>query len=230
MSAGNASGPTSKPGARRSNKPSALNGVQGGRPAAVGRSASTIDPLSDRATLMLIRKTLCPETLSDKNRDAMQPIEELLPSLTSRNDVDLQLYAFLAIVLREFVQVWYNKITPDETFVQEILHVIAHCTRALEQRFRKVDLERLVLDEIPDLLDRHITGMNKSGTMKIVEDTSASNNSVLPFGDGGGGGHHGVGVAMNYQELLLSTSILILILILLILILLRTLQMTSSKH
>ncbi|CAM1505377.1 Fc.00g110140.m01.CDS01 [Cosmosporella sp. VM-42] len=130
------------------------------RPAAAARRANrpgTTDPLSDRATSLLIRRTLCSQQLGDKGRDAQVPIEDLLPPLTSRNDVDLQLYAFLAIILREFVQSWYNKITTDENFVAEIIHIIAHCTRALEQRFRKVDLESLVLDEIPDLLDKHIT-------------------------------------------------------------------------
>ncbi|KAL7789914.1 PXA domain-containing protein [Trichoderma ceciliae] len=116
-----------------------------------------IDPLSDRATLNLIRRTLCSQHLGDKSRDARPAIEELLPPLTSRNDVDLQLYAFLAIIMREFVQSWYSKITTEETFVPEILHIIAHCTRALEQRFRKLDLESLLLDEIPELLDRHAT-------------------------------------------------------------------------
>ncbi|KAK5990058.1 hypothetical protein PT974_08321 [Cladobotryum mycophilum] len=95
--------------------------------------------------------------LKDKGRDAQPPIEDLLPPLTSRNDVDLQLYAFLAIIMREFIQSWYGKITTDETFVAEIVHIIAHCTTALEQRFRKLDLESLILDEIPDLLDRHAT-------------------------------------------------------------------------
>ncbi|KAJ4268668.1 hypothetical protein NW762_002735 [Fusarium torreyae] len=118
---------------------------------------NTTDPLSDRATSLLIRRTLCSPRLGDKSRDAQVPIDELLPPLTSRNDVDLQLYAFLAIILREFVQSWYSKITTDENFVAEVLHIIAHCSRALEQRFRKVDLESLVLDEIPDLLDKHIT-------------------------------------------------------------------------
>ncbi|KAM0436906.1 hypothetical protein ACHAPT_002619 [Fusarium lateritium] len=116
------------------------------------------DPLSDRTTSLLIRRTLCSPQLGDKGRDTQVPIDELLPPLTSRNDVDLQLYAFLAIILREFVQSWYSKITSDENFVSEILHIIAHCSRALEQRFRKVDLESLLLDEIPDLLDKHITG------------------------------------------------------------------------
>lgn len=120
--------------------------------------ASTADPLSDRATQALIRKVLLPQESGDKGRDSQTPIDELLPPLTSRNDVDLQLYTFLAIILREFVQAWYNKITPDETFVAEIIHVIAHCTRALEQRLRKLDLESLLLDEIPAILDKHITG------------------------------------------------------------------------
>ncbi|KAK7417918.1 hypothetical protein QQZ08_011458 [Neonectria magnoliae] len=129
------------------------------RPAAARRSnrPAPIDPLSDRATSLLIRRTLCSQQLGDKGRDAVVPIDELLPPLTSRNDMDLQLYAFLAIILREFVQSWYSKVTTDENFVAEVIHIIAHCSRALEQRFRKVDLESLLLDEIPDLLDRHIT-------------------------------------------------------------------------
>ncbi|KAG5951722.1 hypothetical protein E4U53_002425 [Claviceps sorghi] len=118
----------------------------------------SIDPLSDRATEALIRKVLLPHEPGDKGRDreSQTHIDELLPPLTSRNDVDLQLYAFLAIILRDFVQAWYNKITPDDTFVAEIVHVIAHCTRAVEQRLRGVDLENLIFHEIPEVLDKHI--------------------------------------------------------------------------
>jgi hypothetical protein len=102
---------------------------------------------------------LCPEQQLDKGRDISTPIDELLPPLTSRNDVDLQLYALIAIILREYVQKWYNKITPDETFVAETVQIIAHCTRALEQRLRKVDLESLLFDEIPDLVDKHVNSV-----------------------------------------------------------------------
>ncbi len=148
-------------GAQASTAASTASRAKGSAATSDGRHKnrpSPIDPLSDRATLMLIRRVLCPQSIGEKGRDVVPPIEELLPSLTSRNDVDLQLYAFLAIIMREFVQSWYNKITPDETFVAEILHIIAHCTRALEQRFRKLDVESLLLDEVPDLLDRHIAG------------------------------------------------------------------------
>jgi len=118
---------------------------------------SSADPVSDRATLFLIRRTLCTH-LSDKGRSTPAPIDEILPPLTSSNEVDLQLYAFISIIIREFVQVWYAKITPDPYFVEEVVKIIAHCTRALEQRFRKVDLESLLFDELPDLLETHVQG------------------------------------------------------------------------
>jgi hypothetical protein len=121
---------------------------------------STTDPLSERTTLFLIRRTLCSQ-LGEKGRSTPAPIDELLPPLTSSNEVDLQLYALSSIIIREFVQTWYTKITPDHMFVEEVVKIIAHCTRALEQRLRKVDLESLIFDELPDLLDVHVQGTFK---------------------------------------------------------------------
>ncbi|KAL1595373.1 hypothetical protein SLS59_008305 [Nothophoma quercina] len=66
------------------------------------------------------------------------------------------LYGIISVIIKEFVQTWYSKITPDHVFVNEVIQVIAHCTRALEQRLRKVDLEGLMLDEIPGLLEEHL--------------------------------------------------------------------------
>ncbi|KAL1852819.1 hypothetical protein Daus18300_012063 [Diaporthe australafricana] len=123
-------------------------------------NATPTDFLSDKATAQLIRRVLCPQQAGDRGRATPAPIHDILPPLTSRNDVDLQLYAIIAIILRDFVQAWYNKITPDETFVAEVVHIIAHCTRALEQRLRKIDVESLLLDELPDLLDKHIQGQS----------------------------------------------------------------------
>jgi hypothetical protein len=79
--------------------------------------------------------------------------------LTSSNEVDRELYAFIAIIIREFVHAWYAKITADHIFVEEVVKIIAHCTRALEQRLRKVDLEALLFDELPDVLEIHFQGM-----------------------------------------------------------------------
>lgn len=115
----------------------------------------TIDTTSEKATLALIRRVLCPQA-SSHGATFPQPLEELLPPLTSSNDVDRQLYAIIAIIIKEFVYSWYSKITPDQVLVNEVLQVVAHCTRALEQRIRQIDVAQLALDEIPALVEAHI--------------------------------------------------------------------------
>jgi len=131
------------------------------------------DPLSDKATIIFIRRTLCPfpvakQTTNTRGAPTPPPIEALLPPLTSQNDVDLQLYAIVAVIIKEFVHTWYAKITPDQAFVEEVVKIIAHCTRALEQRLRKVDLEALLFDELPELFDSHVVGaLETQSTIKI---------------------------------------------------------------
>lgn len=70
----------------------------------------------------------------------------------------MQLYAIIAIVVKEVIQSWYGKMTPDQGFVEEVVRIVAHCTRALEGRLRSVDLEGLILDEMAELVERHILG------------------------------------------------------------------------
>lgn len=123
---------------------------------------SETDTTSDKATAAFIRRTLCAHNVllgnGEKGGTTPRPIDELLPPLTSSNEVDLQLYGIISVIIKEFVQTWYSKITPDHVFVNEVIQVIAHCTRAVEQRLRKVDLEGLLLDEIPGLLEEHLIG------------------------------------------------------------------------
>jgi hypothetical protein len=131
------------------------------------RSAETQKPqsdtTSDKATAAFIRRTLCSHNVllgnGEKGRSTPRPIEDVLPPLTSSNEVDLQLYGIISVIIKDFVQTWYTKITPDQVFVNEVIQIIAHCTRGLEQRLREVDLEALLLDEIPELLQAHLTCM-----------------------------------------------------------------------
>ena len=95
-------------------------------------------------------------------RSSPAPIEGVLPPLTSSNEVDVQLYAIVAIVIKDFVNSWYSKITPDRAFVDEVIQVIAHCSRAVEQRIRKLDVTEFILDELPALVERHIAGERKT--------------------------------------------------------------------
>lgn len=87
-----------------------------------------------------------------------KPIEDILPPLTSSNEIDLQLYAIIAIVVKDFVQAWYSKITPDHVFIEEVVQIIAHCSRAVEQRLRRLDIEELIFDEIAALVEAHTFG------------------------------------------------------------------------
>lgn len=122
--------------------------------------------VSDKATSALIRRVLIAH--SHGGNTESKPINDLLPPLTSSNEVDLQLYAIIAILIKEFVASWYGKITPDQSFVEEVVRIIAHCTRALEQRIRSLDLESLVLNEIPEFLESHITGWRSPRTDCLV--------------------------------------------------------------
>ncbi|KAI5779416.1 PXA domain-containing protein [Peziza echinospora] len=106
--------------------------------------------IEHQQTLALIRRILRPQS------SPSTPLEDILPALTSSPQVDVQLYAFLAYICRDFIFAWYSKITNDRSFVDEVITVIAHTTRSLEQRTRQIDLEVLLLDELPSLLDNHV--------------------------------------------------------------------------
>lgn len=143
-----------------------------GSPTASSRSSSQLRPrrarqvqdvnsgeyTSEKATATLIRRVLGLQTGVVDPRSSPKPIEDILPPLTSSNEVDLQLYALIAIVVKDFIQVWYSKITLDRVFVEEVVDIIAHCSRAIEQRLRRMDVEELLYDEIPALVEAHILG------------------------------------------------------------------------
>lgn len=125
----------------------------------VGLNSKASQSASIPATLAAIQRTLVPQKQIDFNTllDA-KSIEELLPPLTSSNEIDLELYAILAIIIKDFVNSWYSKITTDHAFAEEIVQIFAHCSRALEQRFKHVDRIALFFDEVPSLVEQHIKG------------------------------------------------------------------------
>jgi hypothetical protein len=120
----------------------------------------------DLETVSYIKAVLCASPQPRNGRSEKptaeadtKPLDEHLPPLTSSNAIDVQLYAIIAVILSQFVQAWYNRITPDQAFVAEIVQIFAHCTRGLEGRIRHVDLEMLLLDELPALVTTHVESM-----------------------------------------------------------------------
>lgn len=119
---------------------------------------------SEQATISLIRRVLIPhQSTSAVAANDVTSLAGELPPLTSSNAIDLQLYAILAVVVKEFINVWYSKITPDHGFVEETIHIVAHCSRAIEQRMRKLDAVTILLDGIPSLITDHIQGDYQMG-------------------------------------------------------------------
>lgn len=116
----------------------------------------------DHKSLSLIRRTLCP------HHPPTTPLSDLLPALTSSPCVDAHLYVLLSIIIRDFVLVWYSHISTEPSFIEEIVSVIAHCTRAIEERARKVDWETLVFDDLPAVLEAHITGTSTPSPFPVV--------------------------------------------------------------
>ncbi|KAL8863594.1 MAG: hypothetical protein Q9178_000275 [Gyalolechia marmorata] len=131
---------------------------------------------SDKAAVTLIRRVLCPQQTNVAN-DAW-PIDELLPPLSSSNEVDLQLYTVIAIVVKELVYSWYGEITSDQAFVEEVIRIVAHCTRAVEGRLRKINLESLVFDEIPELVESHVLAYRISHGSALASQRSNSLRAV----------------------------------------------------
>ena len=126
------------------------------RPVKQQHDVSNPEPLSDKASLSLIRRVLYPPSSNNDQQISTRPIEDVLPPLTSSNDIDFQLYALIAIVIKEYVQTWYTKITPDHTFIEEVIQIIAHCSRAVEQRLRRLNVEDLVFDDVSSLIFDHV--------------------------------------------------------------------------
>ena len=139
-------------------------GPQLSRPSSQSRQLSPArisgaSDVSDKATAALIRRVLCPHAHAGIDP---RSINEILPPLTSSNDIDLQLYAIIAIIVKDLVQSWYGKITPDQGFVEEVVRIVAHSTTQLESRLRTVDLEGLAFDELPELVEAHIKGQQST--------------------------------------------------------------------
>ena len=132
-----------------------------------GDSNAENERKDDDGTIQFIKQILCAQPAKSGNSTGpsfpnfdSKPLEQLLPPLTSSNEVDVQLYAIIAVILNQSVQSWYNRLTPDQDFVSEIVQIIAHCTRGVEERLRLVDLEEFLLDELPALAIAHVDGMS----------------------------------------------------------------------
>ncbi|ODV97897.1 hypothetical protein PACTADRAFT_185786 [Pachysolen tannophilus NRRL Y-2460] len=106
----------------------------------------------------LIIQTLFPNSSREENS-----LRSLLPALTSSNNIDLQLYAFISLFLKKFLISWYNNVTDDYQFefLNEVLYLLAHITRFLEVRLRKLNLIDFLFDDLFIIFDSHLLNYSR---------------------------------------------------------------------
>lgn len=112
-------------------------------------SASRYVKDTEEYKMHLIRKIFLPKAPLDLN------IRDYLPPLTSSASVDLELYCFIGLLFKNFVNEWYFQITENDEFISEVIDVVSYITRNLESRVKRVNLEGLLLDDVPYILDNH---------------------------------------------------------------------------
>ncbi|KAF8559416.1 hypothetical protein OG21DRAFT_1503318 [Imleria badia] len=67
-----------------------------------------------------------------------------------------EVYDFIALALRAFVNTWWTKLTRyDKEFLPQITSIVTHVVRCLEQRLLDADLSLLVFSDIPALITQH---------------------------------------------------------------------------
>ncbi|CDK28698.1 unnamed protein product [Kuraishia capsulata CBS 1993] len=124
-------------------------------------SVSNQDTNSQEYLENLIRKLFSNPNVKLTNKTDLQ---DFLPALTSSQDVDIQTYALIGLFLRQFVMGWYPRISHDTSmeFMGELLGVVAHITRNLQQRCQRIDWSKLLLDELPVVLESHVSAIRTS--------------------------------------------------------------------
>lgn len=84
---------------------------------------------------------------------------DLPPLLASPNvppELQAELYDFIALALRAYVNPWWTKITRyDKEFLPQIARILTTVIRALETRVLALDLPALVFQDVPMILTQH---------------------------------------------------------------------------
>ncbi|CAE6518191.1 unnamed protein product [Rhizoctonia solani] len=96
-------------------------------------------------------------------------------------ELNKELYDFLALALRAFVQTWWGQITPrDRDLMPQITRAVTHVIQDIEQRASRVDLSNLVLRQVPALVDLHINDYRVAAMRVGTALTDASPSPTIP--------------------------------------------------
>ncbi|KAF7306701.1 PXA domain-containing protein [Mycena indigotica] len=96
----------------------------------------------------LAKRLLFPNSTGD--------IPPLFSSPNTPPELTAEVYDFIALALRAFVNPWWTKITRyDKQFLPDITRILTHVVRALETRVHGRDLAPLVFRDVPTIVTQH---------------------------------------------------------------------------
>ncbi|KAI0768480.1 PXA domain-containing protein [Trametes elegans] len=138
---------TAPPSARRVG-PRSIQSV-----ASSSQDKSVLTPrLSPAKPVTLPNRLLFPTLPADAD------LPPLLVSPAATPELNAELYEFIALALRAYVNPWWTKITRyDKEFLPEITRILTSVLRALEARVAATDFSPLVYRDLPTLLNQHWT-------------------------------------------------------------------------
>ncbi|KAJ1961724.1 hypothetical protein GGI12_003083, partial [Dipsacomyces acuminosporus] len=94
----------------------------------------------------------------------------------SSSKVNASVSKLFSLILRDFVQEWYQKVTDDKEFVGEVSQQLVLVVNELERRCGKVDWVQFILFECPEIVHLHIRDshqcMARLGTVYAGKETS----------------------------------------------------------
>lgn len=85
-----------------------------------------------------------------------------LPRLNCSDEVAREIYALIALLLRQFVQSWHSEIIDDSKFLNELVVEISKVVNILIERLKTINLDDFILDDIPYLIDMHLIDYRQS--------------------------------------------------------------------
>lgn len=108
------------------------------------------------------------------------PLPPLLASSEALPELDAELYEFIALALRAFVNPWYTKLTRyDKDFLPQVTRILAIVFRTLEARLLAADLAPVVFRDAPTLVAQHYRDYRNAAD-KLNTSYAAGGAATLP--------------------------------------------------
>ncbi|KAJ7225763.1 PXA domain-containing protein [Mycena pura] len=126
------------------------------------------------AKASLAKRLLFPVSLSND-------LPPLFASPATPPELTAEVYDFIALALRAFVNPWWTKITRyDKEFLPDITRILTHVVRVLELRVQERDLAPFVFCDVPAILTQHYRDYRNAAS-KLATSYASGGALTLPL-------------------------------------------------